>query len=259
MIEPRLYRVRDDITESKIIKSGFANRGDYYILRKLLYEKTIAMSLLIDKYDHCVVVNVRDQNTGNPYTPFYNPDDRYNDLVYEKVCKKYNQLINNLVAEEIFEYEENNRQMKESKTIKIKKLKDYAKMPTRGSEYSAGYDLCACVEKQVKIKPGEVAKIGTGLAMELPEGYFGAIFARSGLATKQGLRPANCVGVCDEDYRNEYIVALYNDSNQVQVIHNGDRIAQLILLPYENLDFVECKELSDTERGLGGFGSTGKN
>lgn len=194
MIEPKLYKVRDDVTESKIVGNGFSNRGDYYILRKMLYEKTIAMSILIDKHDHYVAVNVRDQNTGYPYTPFYNPDDRHDNLVYEEVCKKYNQLIEKLVAKEVFEYEEN-KNMKDFKTIKIKKLKDYAKMPTRGSEYSAGYDLCACIDKQVKIKPGEVAKIGTGLAMELPEGYFGAIFARSGLATKQGLRPANCVGM----------------------------------------------------------------
>ena len=258
MIEPKTYKVRDDATETKIVNSGFANRGDYYIMRKMLYEKTIAMSILIDKYDRYIVVNVRDQNTGHPYTPFYNSEDRYNDLVYEAVCKKYNQIIDRLVAKEVFEYEEN-KNMKELKSVKIKKLKDYAKLPTRGSEYAAGYDLCACIDKQVKIKPGEVAKIGTGLAMELPSGYFGAIFARSGLATKQGLKPANCVGVCDEDYTGEYIVALHNTSSQVQVVHNGDRIAQLVLLPYENIEFIVCDELTDTDRGAGGFGSTGKN
>ena len=93
--------------------------------------------------------------------------------------------------------------------------------------------------------------------MELPNGYFGAIFARSGLATKQGLRPANCVGVCDEDYRGEYIVALHNDTNEDKIVQPNERIAQLVLLPYIQCDFIE-DELSETERGAGGFGSTGK-
>lgn len=108
------------------------------------------------------------------------------------------------------------------------------------------------------VSPHETIKIPTGLAMELPEGTFGAIFARSGLATKEGLRPSNCTGVCDSDYRGEYIVALHNDSNMSRLINPGERIAQLIVLPYVPIEFKEVDKLSDTDRGFGGFGSTGK-
>ena len=142
--------------------------------------------------------------------------------------------------------------------IKIKKLTDKAKTPTRGSEHAAGYDMYADVKEDVQIKPHETVKIGTGLAMEIPDGYFGAIFARSGLAAKEGLRPANCVGVCDSDYRGEYIVAIHNDSEETRTITAGERIAQLVVMPYLPVTFDEVAELTDTNRGEGGFGSTGK-
>lgn len=142
--------------------------------------------------------------------------------------------------------------------IKIKRLSEEATIPTRGSEYSAGYDLYANIEKPVSIKPHETVKIGTGWAIEIPDGYFGAIFARSGLATKEGLRPANCTGVCDSDYRGEYIVAIHNDSDVVREIIPHERIAQLVVIPYLYVNFKETDELSDTSRGEGGFGSTGK-
>ena len=142
--------------------------------------------------------------------------------------------------------------------VKIKKLKQNAVIPTQGSPYSAGYDLYACIDEPIIIEPHTTEKIGTGLAMELPNGYFGAIFARSGLATKQGLRPSNCVGVCDADYRNEYIVALHNDTDIPQMINPMERIAQLVVMPYLPVELVEVDELSDTERGAGGFGSSGK-
>jgi dUTP pyrophosphatase len=143
--------------------------------------------------------------------------------------------------------------------IRVKKLRSGAKLPTSGSAYAAGYDLYACMETEtVTIAPKETAKIGTGLAVEIPEGYFGAVFARSGIATKRGLRPANCVGVCDSDYRGEYIVVLYNDSDVPQTVANGDRIAQLVILPYLAAVFEEADELEETDRGAGGFGSTGK-
>ena len=141
--------------------------------------------------------------------------------------------------------------------IKIKKLNDNATMPTRGSEYAAGYDLYAANTEMITIYPHETVKVGTGLAMELPHGYFGAIFARSGLAAKSGLRPANCVGICDEDYRGEYIVAIHNDTELPRVIDIKERIAQLVLLPYHNMYFNEVEELNDTDRGKCGFGSTG--
>ena len=142
--------------------------------------------------------------------------------------------------------------------IYFKKLNDLAKVPTRGSKYSAGYDLYAATDSIVYIPPHSTVKIGTGLAMDIPHGYFGAIFARSGIATKRGLRPANCTGICDEDYKGEYIVALHNDSNELMTIEAGERIAQLIILPYQDLDFIEVDELQKTDRGEGGFGSSGK-
>lgn len=143
--------------------------------------------------------------------------------------------------------------------IKIKKLTDTAKIPTRGDSGAAGYDLYADIKETITIRPHTCEKIGTGLSMELPHGYFGAIFARSGLATKKNLRPSNCVGVCDESYRGEYIVALTNDSPDLRFIEPGERIAQLILLPYQTLEFTEVEELSETNRGKNGFGSTGTN
>lgn len=141
---------------------------------------------------------------------------------------------------------------------KIKKLKENAIIPTRGSEKAAGYDLYACCNGTIIIEPYKTEKISTGLAIQPPKGYFGAIFARSGLATKNGLRPANCVGVCDEDYTGEYIVALHNDSSSIRAIKSGDRIAQLVFLPYIDVGFCEVNELENTKRGDGGFGSTGK-
>lgn len=139
----------------------------------------------------------------------------------------------------------------------FKKLKEDAVIPTQGSSFAAGYDLYSTDE--VDIRPGCSEPIGTGLAITPPEGYFGAIFARSGMACKRGLRPANCVGVCDEDYTGEYIVCLRNDSDYMQAIHKGDRIAQLVFLPYISVEFEEVDELNPTERGAGGFGSTGTN
>lgn len=144
--------------------------------------------------------------------------------------------------------------------IKIQKLYEDAEIPTYGSILSAGMDLYAHLgeHEMLLIKPHETIKVGTGIAVEPPVGYFGAVFARSGLATKQGLRPANCVGVCDWDYRGEYIVALHNDSEEEREVRNGDRIAQLVFLPYITGEIKVVDELSNTERGDGGFGSTGK-
>ena len=143
--------------------------------------------------------------------------------------------------------------------MNIKRLNDYAIIPTTGSEYAAGYDLYAATSTPIILSPSATVLIGTGWAMEVPLGFFGAIFARSGLATKEGLRPANCVGVIDSDYRGEVKVALHNDSTMDRTIEPGERIAQLIVLPYYKTDkFVETDELEETARGVGGFGSTGK-
>ena len=145
-------------------------------------------------------------------------------------------------------------------TVQIKKLNERAKLPTAGSQYAAGYDLYACLDgdEAVTIPPHTTVKIGSGIAVALPEGTFGAVFARSGLASKEGLRPANCVGVIDCDYRGECIIAVHNDSESERTVHHGDRIAQLVLLPYLPMEFEEVDALSNTVRGAGGFGSTGK-
>lgn len=142
--------------------------------------------------------------------------------------------------------------------VKIKKLKENAKLPHRGSPAAAGYDLHACIDAPIDIKPHTSAMIGTGLSAAIPEGYFGAVVARSGLASKQGLRPANCIGICDSDYRGEYIVSLHNDSDETRTVQPQDRIAQLVIMPFLAADFEETDELDATERGAGGFGSTGR-
>lgn len=143
--------------------------------------------------------------------------------------------------------------------VPFRKLRAEAKLPVHGSQYAAGYDLCACLEGDgaLVIPPHSTAKLPTGLAFALPEGTFGAIFARSGLAAKQSLRPANCVGVIDSDYRGECIVALHNDSGEARVVRSGERVAQLVLLPFLPMEFEETDALPDTARGAGGFGSTG--
>ena len=144
------------------------------------------------------------------------------------------------------------------KNINVKKLNDLAKLPTRGSSDAAGYDLYAATSYNIEIQPHTTVKIGTGLSFELPQGTFAAIFPRSGIATKRGLRPANCVGVVDSDYRGEVIVALHNDTDEVQKIEPQERIAQMILLPFVEMSFNEVDELSDTARGESGFGGSGK-
>lgn len=141
--------------------------------------------------------------------------------------------------------------------VNFKKLDDRATIPTYASEYSAGADLYAVCDSDVSIEPGQTVLIHTGLAMEIPQGCGGFIFARSGLASKKGLAPANKVGVVDADYRGEIMVALHNHSNTVVAVSHGERVAQLVILPYYYAVFTEKEELSDTVRGQGGFGSTG--
>lgn len=142
--------------------------------------------------------------------------------------------------------------------IKITKLNKNAIIPTKGSKEAAGMDLYACTSSPIIIAPHDTVKISTGIAMEIPDGYFGGVFARSGLATKQGLRPSNCCGIIDSDYRGDVIVALHNDTNIPQTIQPMERVAQLIIMPYLPVEFEEVDTLSDTDRGTGGFGSTGK-
>lgn len=142
--------------------------------------------------------------------------------------------------------------------IKVKKLNEKAVMPAYGSEFAAGADLYACVDEDVTIAPHATVMIPTGIAIELPVGYGGFIYARSGLASKRNLAPANKVGVVDCDYRGEVKVALHNHGEIPQTVAVGERIAQLVVAPYITAEFVEAEELSDTVRGAGGFGSTGR-
>lgn len=142
--------------------------------------------------------------------------------------------------------------------VRIKKLRNEAVVPTYGSEFSAGADLYACETEDITIAPGETRLIHTGLSFEIPEGFGGFIYARSSLGTKRGLAPANKVGVIDADYRGEVMVSLHNHSTEAQTVSPGERVAQLVIAPFLKAEFTVAEELSDTVRGAGGFGSTGK-
>ena len=182
----------------------------------------------------------------------------------EVTTYEYNEdgkLMKKTVEKNVWHYEDSSDSSLLS--VNIKKLDDWATIPVKSSDFAAGFDLFACPDNHdgkpiASILPGMSAKIRTGIAMSIPKGYFGAIYARSGLASKKGLRPANCVGVIDSDYRGEIIVVLYNDSDRTQIVAPKDRIAQIIISPYaQNAELVEVNELDDTVRGDGGFGSTG--
>ena len=142
-------------------------------------------------------------------------------------------------------------------SVPVKRLSPDAKLPTYGSQDAAGADLYACLEEPVTVAPGDTAWISTGIALEVPKGCAGLIYARSGLACKRGLAPANKVGVIDSDYRGEVVVVLHNHSDQSQTVQPGERIAQLVITPVLTPAYEEVTELSSSERGAGGFGSTG--
>ncbi|MBM6897370.1 dUTP diphosphatase [Pseudoflavonifractor capillosus] len=144
-----------------------------------------------------------------------------------------------------------------TQSVAVKLLDPRAKMPTYGSVDAAGADLYAVTDASIEVQPGETVLIHTGLAMAIPQGFVGLVYARSGLATKQGLAPANKVGVIDADYRGELMVALHNHSSETRTVEQGDRIAQLVIAPYLTAQFIQQEELDDTVRGEGGFGSTG--
>ena len=144
-----------------------------------------------------------------------------------------------------------------SKKVNIKKLDSKAVTPTYGSEYSAGADLYACMDGPVTVEPGQAVMFHTGIAMEIPEGYAGLVFARSGLAAKKGLAPSNKVGVIDSDYRGEIMVSIFNHSQEARIVENGERIAQIVITPFITADWNVVDELNETDRGAGGFGSTG--
>ena len=149
--------------------------------------------------------------------------------------------------------------MIKSEKINIKKLSSNAKIPSYATDFAAGCDLYSSSSEKKSFNPGETKLIKTGVAMEIPIGYAGLIYARSGLATKKGLAPANKVGVIDSDYRGEIMVALHNHTNEVKEIDAYERIAQLVITPYVKALFNEVDDLNETKRGENGFGSTGKN
>lgn len=145
--------------------------------------------------------------------------------------------------------------------VLIKKLSETAKLPTRATSEAAGFDLyvdLGGLAESWRIPPHKTAMLMTGISMAIPAGYFGGIFARSGLASREGLRPPNCVGVIDSDYRGNIGVGLYNDSDETRTIYHGQRVAQLIIIPCPDVTLVETEDLPETERGSGGFGSTGR-
>lgn len=143
-------------------------------------------------------------------------------------------------------------------TIRFKKLTDTAHEPTQGTKEAAGFDLYADIYRPVTIQPHQTVMIATNIAMEIPRGYFGAVYARSGLATRSGLRPGNCVGVVDSDYRGSVNVGLHNDGVEARIVSPGERIAQIVIQKHEEVSWQEAGELTRTTRGSGGFGSTGK-
>ena len=143
-------------------------------------------------------------------------------------------------------------------SVNVKLLRPNAKMPTYGTEFSAGADLYACLDTAAEIAPGKTVAVPTGIAMEIPVGYAGLVYARSGMATKRGLAPANKVGVVDSDYRGELLVMLHNHGTETQTVEPGERVAQLVITPVLTPAFEQVSELTDTVRGSGGFGSTGK-
>lgn len=142
--------------------------------------------------------------------------------------------------------------------IRVKKLHPMAKLPTYGSAEAAGADLYACLDDALTVEPGETVFVPTGIAMEVPVGCAGLIYARSGLACKRGLAPANKVGVVDSDYRGQILIALHNHGKKPQIVENGERIAQMVITPVITPQYLETEELSDSRRGIGGFGSTGR-
>ncbi len=142
--------------------------------------------------------------------------------------------------------------------LRVRALRENAALPAYGSEFAAGADLCACIDEAWLFQPGETRLVPTGIAVEVPAGYAGLIYARSGLASKRGLAPANKVGVVDADYRGEVMVALHNHSSTAQEIAAGERIAQLVVAPFLQVQYEWADALEDTLRGAGGFGSTGK-
>lgn len=264
------YIVKNNITAKDLKDYGFYYKCGDFCYKLPCYkcnEKVLIWANMYINLDNKqLTINIKDVN--GTYYPYYinNNNNKVSEIINKNLNKEINKLmkkgiIENMNKKRLGKKDYTSRVVKHKPTINIKKINKHAITPTYGTEYAAGADLYAIVHNNtniVEILPGETAFIGTGLEFEIPQGYVGLIYARSGMACKNGLAPANKVGVIDSDYRGEIMVALYNQSNETKVITSGDRIAQMIIQPVTQFEFNEVNELSDTMRGEDGFGSTGR-
>ena len=264
------YIVKPRVTVQKIKKYGFRylSEGDYILSKPIyFYQKypVLFINMYISIDERIFRFEIADKM--GIYTPYYAKERILSFDMKNTIENNVNKELDKLVKEGILKMKTllktpdySTRVVKVRPVVNIL-LADGAHVPTYGTEYAAGADLYAVIHndtKTVEILPGETAFLDTGVTMEIPKGYVGLVYARSGLSCKQGLAPANKVGVIDSDYRAGVKVALYNQSNEIRTISNGDRIAQIIIQPVMQFEFKEVDKLSETDRGEGGFGSTGK-
>ena len=265
------YIVKPRVTIQKIKRFGFKylSEGDYIYSKPVYFYQnhpTLFINMYISMDDRIFRYEIADKM--GIYSPYYSNKRVISKAYRNTIESNANKELNKLVKEGILTMTTTLLKTPDysTKVIKIKPviniiLDNGAHIPTYGSEYAAGADLYAVIHndtKTVEIQPGETAFLDTGVTMEIPEGYVGLVYARSGLSCKQGLAPANKVGVIDSDYRGNIMVALYNQSNETRTVSEGDRIAQIIIQPVEQFGFKVKENLSDTVRGIGGFGSSGK-
>lgn len=264
------YIVKPRVTVQKIKKYGFRylSEGDYILSKPIyFYQKypVLFINMYISIDERIFRFEIADKM--GIYSPYYAKERILSFDMKNTIENNVNKELDKLVKEGILKMKTllktpdySTRVVKVRPVVNIL-LADGAHVPTYGTEYAAGADLYAVIHndtKTVEILPGETAFLDTGVTMEIPKGYVGLVYARSGLSCKQGLAPANKVGVIDSDYRAGVKVALYNQSNEIRTISNGDRIAQIIIQPVMQFEFKEVDKLSETDRGEGGFGSTGK-
>ena len=264
------YIVKPRVTVQKIKKYGFRylSEGDYILSKPIyFYQKypVLFINMYISIDERIFRFEIADKM--GIYSPYYAKERILSFDMKNTIENNVNKELDKLVKEGILKMKTllktpdySTRVVKVRPVVNIL-LADGAHVPTYGTEFAAGADLYAVIHndtKTVEILPGETAFLDTGVTMEIPKGYVGLVFARSGLSCKQGLAPANKVGVIDSDYRAGVKVALYNQSNEIRTISNGDRIAQIIIQPVMQFEFKEVDKLSETDRGEGGFGSTGK-
>lgn len=247
--------------EQKLINIGFKKVGKRFVMRKELYDNLLYVKFVVEPFAdnnrfftyYVVLPN------GDLYTTYYS-EYSGKDKIIRVIQKNLDKEVAILLNKGVITVDDNSLSQQDFKNhniCKIKKLNKNAKLPTYSTNYSAGADLHS-VDKIFCIKPNETVFVHTGISMEIPSGYVGLIYARSGLSCKNDLAPANKVGVIDSDYRGEIIVALHNHGTEDRSIKQGERIAQIIIQPVMRFDFIEVDELSNTDRGNNGFGSTGR-